>query len=1073
MSNQTKLKLNYWLCRLCIVTICLFFTSLSMQGKGAEDKGKVAATDLVEQSSAVSISDNGSSEGVSIDPGANVGQVQSSTKVSLQETRVTGKVIAANTGESLPGVNIILKGTEAGTVTDIDGNFELAVPAGGGTLVFSFIGFLSEEVDISGKSVIDVSLIEDITALQEVVVIGYGSMERTNVTGAISSIKGEDINKAPVPNVIEALRGQVSGVKISKGSGIPGGGVTFVIRGKNSIGEDDDGIEENEPLIVIDGVPTTGGNIAEINSADIASIDILKDAAAASIYGASGANGVILITTKTGTVGKPTVSVNAAMGVTDLTIKPTLFNGPEFAQLRVDACEGAGTDTTLSTVIGDPVEWDNLQNKKFIDWQKLLLKQGETRDIGISIDGGTEKFRYYMNGSMYYEDGIALESDYTRYSIRVNTDYDPYEWLTVGAKVQVSRSDADETGTSIYQGNPDFTDYIGNSPLGRTHDSLGILVPTVNGDQFQYNPLFRHKESDVDRTNNRFYINPYLQFSIIDGLTLRINAFGEQRNEKFRNFYTSAYANLPSNMRVQFQENTTYLLDNILNYKKIIGDVHSVDATFVYGFQTYDAYTLNTTGEQPSTELLSYYGLSGVASGNSSVQYTPDKWGKVYLVGRLGYGYDQRYHVTLTIRRDGSSKFGANNKWGNFPSASFAWNAHNESFLENSSVVSLLKYRVSYGVMGNDRIPNFGFISLTSNVSYSFGGTVFNGLTTGTFPNESLRWEKSNQLNTGVDFGFLRNKISGSVDYYKTATTDLLLPEQIPSTTGHVSVLSNIGETENWGIDANIAVKVLDGPFGWTVNMNWAKDKNEIVRLNSASVDADGNPVDDEGNGWFIGQDIDVIYDYDFIGVYNGTDDPNSPTYDWTIDTIAAARHPSIRNYGAGDPIIRDIDGNDTIDSDDRTFLGSPTPDWYGGIRNSFSYKGFELTVLFEFVQGVTKMNNFINTLTGRDNTVKVDYWTPTHHSQEFPQPHRTRVYPYQNAVRMEDASFVSLRNISLEYNLPQSVLKNTPLSYVSFYVRGNNLKYWTNYDKAYSPESDFGSFPTIKTWLFGTKITF
>ncbi len=1075
MSNQTKLKLNYWLCKLCIVTFCLFFTSLSTQGKGADEKSKVIAPDLIEQSDAVSISDNGSFDGVNIDPDANTDRVNSSAKVSLQPIKVTGKVVAANTGESLPGVNIILKGTETGTVTDMDGNFELAVPSEEGVLVFSFVGFLSEEIDIAGKSVIDISMVEDITALQEVVVIGYGSMERTNVTGAISSIKGEDINKAPVPNVIEALRGQVSGVKISKGTGSPGGGVTFLIRGKNSIGADKDNTAENEPLIVIDGVPTTGGNIAEINTDDIASIDILKDAAAASIYGASGANGVILITTKTGTVGKPRVSLSAAMGVTDLTHKPELFDGPGFVKLRQDAVEGQKTnaDTSVAQVIQDPIEYQNWLDRKFIDWHDLLLKQGEVKDVSLSIDGGTEKFRYYMNGAIYYEDGIALESDYTRYSFMVNADYDPYKWLTVGAKVQVSRSDADETGTSIYNKLPDFTDYLGNSPLGRTHDTLGNLVPTVNGDQFQYNPLYRYRESNVSRTNNRFYINPFIQFNIIDGLTLRVNGFAEQRNEKFRNFYTYNYATAPANMRVQLAENTTYLLDNILNYKKILYDKHSIDATFVFGFQTFNADTLNTTGESPATELLSYYGLSGVAPINTIVTYIPDEWGKMYYVGRIGYGYDQRYHITLTMRRDGSSKFGANNKWGNFPSVSFAWNAHNESFLENNPIISLLKYRASYGVMGNDRIPNFGFISLTSNVSYSYAGTVYSGLTTGTFPNESLRWEKSNQFNTGIDFGLLRNKITGSVDYYKTATTDVLLPEQIPSTPVFTSVLSNIGETKNWGIDANVAVKILDGPFGWTVNMNWAKDHNEIVRLSSADVDAEGNPIDDEGNGWFIGEDINVIYDYDFIGVYNGTDDPSSPTYDWTVDTIAARRHPTLRGYGAGDPIIKDQDGNDTIDADDRAFLGSPTPKWYGGIRNSFSYKGFELTILIEAVQGVTKMNNFINTLTGRDNTVKVNYWTPRNHSQEFPQPHRTRVYPYENAVRMQDASFVALRNISLEYSLPQSIIKNTPLSYVTFYIRGNNLKYWTDYQAAYTPEVDAGSFPTVRTWLFGTKITF
>ncbi len=993
--------------------------------------------------------------------------------ILAQASEVTGTVIDANSGEALPGVNIVIKNTTTGTITDVDGSYSINAEPDG-ILVFSYLGYETTEVPVNNRTTVDISLESEAIGVGEVVVVGYGSMERTNVTGAISSLKAEELAKAPVPNVVEALRGQVSGVRIERESGMPGSGVKFTIRGKNSISKrdtrtnarGDDYSNNNEPLIVIDGVPTTGGNIAEINPADIASIDILKDAAAASIYGASGANGVVLITTKRGTVGKPTLSVNVSYGLTDLVQQPVLFNGPEYAQLKLDAAEGAGDPSTIDDVLTDPVERANYDAGTWVDWHDVLLRQGIIKNVGVSLTGGTEKFKYYMNGDAYLERGIVQHTDYNRYSFRVNSDYTPYKFLTVGARVQVSRSVSDETGNSatIYEAQPDFTDFLGNSPLGRTHDNNGELVRTVKGDQFQYNPLFRYENSATDRQTSRNYINPYIELQLIKGLKYNLNTFMEQRNQKYRRFTSSRYEEDEgeSTMEIEFAENTTYLLDNILTYTKVIGQKHSINATAVYGMQKFEADTLNTYGEDADTDLLEYYAISGIPSVNTTVEQSPVEWGKVYYVGRLRYGFDDRYIVTLTIRRDGSSKFGANNKWGNFPSASFAWNAHNEAFFGNLTALSLFKYRISYGIMGNDRIDDYGFISLAQDVSYPFAQTVYTGKTTQTAPNQSLKWEKSNQLNTGIDFGFFDDRILGTVDYYRTRTTDLLLLERIPATTGYDEVISNVGETKNWGIDASLTGKVFTGEFQWDITVNWAKDKNEIVSLTRSDVDAEGNPIDDVTNGWFIGQDIDVVYDFDYIGVWQLGEEEQ-----------ALAMHPDRPFYGPGDTKVRDINGDGIITFEDETFLGSPTPDYYGGVRNTFRYKGLELTVLVEFVQGVTKINYAYGGLTGRDNDIKVDYWTPDNPTNDFPQPHALARYFYEDAVRVRDASFVSLRNVSLTYTLPPSLLKNIPIQYVSFYVRGNNLKYFTDYKDSYSPEQEHGRFPTIKTWSFGTNITF
>jgi TonB-linked SusC/RagA family outer membrane protein len=994
---------------------------------------------------------------------------------SIQQSKtITGKVVDED-GMTLPGVSVVVKGTTTGTVTDIDGKYTINVSSTAKTLVFSFVGMVTQEIAIGSQAQINVTLATDVINLGEVVAIGYGSMEKNNVTGAIASIKADEIMKAPVPNVVEALRGQVSGVKIARSSGKPGSGVDFLIRGKKSLSS------SNQPLIVIDGVPNTGGNLADINPADIASINILKDAAAASIYGASAANGVVLITTKNGVFGKPSINVEFSYGISDLAMEPTMFNAREYVAVKNAASIGGGLGEKTPEKLLDAVElknWGGGDSIKESNWHDLLLQIGNIKNASISLSGGTDKFHYYMNGDAYLEEGIAQYSTYDRYSFRVNADYTPYDFLTVGARAQLSKSIADETGSTLYNGNADFGDFVGNSPLGRLYDDYGRLVPTVKGDQFQYNPLYRYRESQVDRNSSRVYMNPWLEIKIIDGLTYRMNAFAEQRFENYKEFYSSIYNNSEldaepgtNKLRIQLKEEMTYLWDNIINFRKIFNDVHSIDATFVYGIQTYDTYTLNTNGQGSSTDVLKYNDMSSVPADKSTVTYDPDEWGKEYYVARIGYGYDERYNITATFRRDGSSKFGPLSKYGNFPSIAAAWNIHNENFLKSVEAISVLKYRVSYGLMGNDNIPTYRYLPSTANGTAVFNQTGYTGKTTDpqVFPNANLRWEKSNQFNTGIDFGLFDNRISGTIDYYNTLTTDLLLTEQIPSTTGYTQVMSNVGKTKNWGIDANINIAVLTGELKWDMAINWAKDHNEIVSLSRYAVDANGNPVDDKANGWFIGQDIDVIYDYKFLGIYSTSDEDKA---------MATAMHPTIKGYGPGDAKIADVSGPDgvpdgVIDSNDKTFLGSPTPTWYGGLRNTLSYKGFEFTVLFEAVMGVEKINGYYGSLIMRDNQIKVDYWTPEDQDADFPQPNVKKEFDYADAVKLRDASFISLRNLSLGYNIPAKLIKKTPFKALAIFVRGNNLKYFTDYKDSYSPEIDPWNFPITKTWTFSAKITF
>lgn len=989
-----------------------------------------------------------------------------------QDRTVSGKVTSAEDQSPLPGVNVVVKSTGQGTTTDIDGNYKLNVPSQGGILKFSFIGMSTIEETIGSRTVIDVALESDISQLSEVVVVGYGSMDRVNVTGAISSIQGDEIVKAPVPNLVEAMRGQVPGMRMSRTSGQPGSGVDFVIRGKNSL------TSGEEPLIVIDGVPTTGGNLSEINPDDVESINVMKDAAAASIYGARGANGVILITTKQGQSGKMNVNVKFSQGFTDLAMRPRFFNGEEYVQLRRDAAIGAGQNSSDEAILADAVERENYEAGNEIDWHDLLIRRGMVTNAGVSLSGGSDKVTYYMNSDLYREKGVAEHTDFNRYSFRLNTEFKPNDIVKLGSRIQLSLTDADETGSL---GNPQaggaalFVNFIGNTPLGRTHNQFGEIVPTVRGDQFQYNPLFKYRESEAVRRTSRILVNPYLEVKIIDGLKYTLNASLEHRTTRYNQFTSSIYnvSNLEddpgrNNMQMLYQEPKTYLVDHILSYNKTFAQKHKINATFVYGFQTFRQDEMQMINEGTETDLLSYNDI-GFETPFMRTAFGTDDWSYLYYVGRLGYSYNDKYTVTGTLRYDGSTKFGPENRWGLFPSVAFAWNADKERFLEDLEWLSSLKFRVSQGIMGNDQIQANVFLPLTQNVTYPFNNTVYGGRMPGQLHNPGIKWEESRQFNAGLNFGMFSNRLYGSLDVYRTNTVDLILTQQISGVSGDPrnppSIITNIGETRNQGVEISLNYfPVSRKSFQWEVSANIGRDRNEIVRL-TGELDEDGNQLDNIANNWFIGQDIDVVFGLDFLGIYQQGE-----------GAVASAMHPTIFGYGVGDPKIRDVNGDGVITiAGDRTFLGTETPSWYGGLRNTLTYKGFELTVLIETVQGVTRVNNFYGSLNGRSNEPWVNYWTPTNRSNEFPQPNAQREYYFADAVRVRDASFISLRNVSFAYAVPHNILQNSifkDLRTVQFYVRGNNLLYITDF-VGYSPETNFGAFPITKMWMFGTNISF
>jgi len=1018
-------------------------------------------------------------------------------KEAQQSIVVKGKVLDSD-GLPIPGANILEKGTSNGAVTDVEGNYTIKLTSSESIIVVSFLGYADEEIVVGNQTNIDIAMVEDIETLSEVVVVGYGSMQRSNVTGSISTVKSEDLKKSPTPNALEAVRGLIPGVRITRNSGQPGSDVDITIRGVRSLGTTSDKnasdyVNPNKPLIVVDGIPMTGGKMSDINPNDIASMDILKDAAATSIYGSSASNGVVLITTKSGSAGKPVISFNISTGFEAFTQKPTLFNGEEYAQLKIDAetyrakPEKYLTDTIIKTPVQvlDPYEYQNYLNGKSVNWIDELSRTGRTNQYGLSITGGTDKFHYYFNGDVFSQKPIVPNTTYDRYSVRMNSDYTPYKFITIGTRTQFTLTDADETGTSFGpNGLADFSNFVTNSPLGRTVDSLGDLVPTVNSDQFQYNPIYRWAHSEVRRKNSRASIEPYIEIRILDGLSYRINTSAEFRNERYTRWLDGMYdSQNPNNnyYKMDLGQASSYLCDNILNFSKTFLDKHQVNITGVYGFQSNKQENFVFTVADSMTNYLGIYDIVNADpfAKKSPSTYTreikPQLSGKAYYVGRFVYSYDNRYVITISRRWDYTSQFGPNQKKGIFPSYAAAWNVSNEKFMQNIPQISNLKYRISWGEVGNDRIKQFSYLFTAAPASYAVNQNSLSGWSSGETGNYNLHWETSKQFNTGLDFGIYGNRLSGSVDYYKARNVGLLYNEQVPIIFGDLDgyVMSNVAETKSWGLGVLLSGKILDGDLKWEMNINWSMDRNEIVNLGGKKVDENGKPVDDLANGWFIGQDINVIYDYKFLGIYQ-------------IEDTATARrlHPDKKYYYAGDPKIEDLDGNDTINDKDRTFLGSTvTPKWYGGISNTFSYKGFEFTFLFEAVQGIKKYNDFIpNPLSGiRGNSIKVDYWMPDNPSNEFPRP-RSGSYDYGkslnkgvtsgNAVRLQDASFIALRTVSLSYNLPEKVFSKIFVKGLTVYIRGNNLKYFTKMKQCYSPESDFGVFPVTKNWTIGLTMT-
>lgn len=963
---------------------------------------------------------------------------------NTQEHTVSGVVTDSQTGEVLPGVNISVEGTTSGTSTDAEGQYSITVPSASSTLAFSFVGYQTQTVPIDGRESIDIELVPTAIIGEDIVVVGYGEQLKRDVTGSVSSVSGEQITEVPVTSAAEALQGRSAGVLVQKSGDNPGDGVEIRIRGRRSL------TASNDPLFVIDGIPSGGLN--DINQADIESMEVLKDASATAIYGSRGANGVVLITTKRGGDHPTKISYNGYFGISRQMGNPDMMNGAEFAEMKREANRAAGTYTGDEDVFTN-IELESIQNNESYDYAGLAVEnEGMQQSHQISISGGNQSTRFALSGNFFNEEGIIKGKNFNRTSFRVNLDHDISDRIRVGTSTLLSFIDRDVDASP-------FGGALITNPLGNPFNEDGTVDFRPTDDGLVSNPLADLVPGRLldERENLRVFSNIFAEFDILENLEYRVNFgpdLGNWRRGVFQASETGARGGGPNFAQKQSAETFTYTLENILNYQQTVNDVHEFDITGLYSYQEQTRETSLTAVSDLPSDNVKFQNLA-LGATVEDVDSRLEEWSLMSGMGRINYQYNDKYLLTFTARADGSSRLAEGNRWGFFPSAAAGWVIVEEPFMANQDLFSSLKLRVSWGITGNTAIDPYGTRSLLSRTDYQFGDSPAFGFRPDQISNPNLEWEKSEQVNIGLDFGLWDDRVTGSVEVYQTNTSDMLLARQIPITSGFGSVLQNIGETRNRGIEFSISSNniVSASGFNWSTDFNIFKNEEEII-------DLFGDKEDDIGNEWFIGEPLSVFYDYEKIGI-------------WQLDEAEEAN--SYGQQRPGQIRVKDQNGDGVINEQDRVILGSDIPDFSMGLANHFSYKGFNLSVFIFGSFGQTIFNNFRtgnSTLNGRINSLDVDYWTEDNPTNEQPQPDIERENPLYGTTRgYQDGSYLKVRNIKFGYNLPGSVTENLGILSLGLYVNAENPFIFSNLDDNLDPETNFGRLDNVDANNNGTTI--
>ncbi|TDE15584.1 TonB-dependent receptor [Dyadobacter psychrotolerans] len=946
----------------------------------------------------------------------------------------------------LPGVSVVIKGTSKGTSTDENGKFSLDVPdETTALLTFSFVGYKSQDVQLGAQAIFNITLSPDESALDEVIVIGYGSVRKKDLTGSVVQLKSEQLKEVPTANVLEAVQGKIAGADITRSSGQAGSGVNITIRGNRSIGGN------NSPLIIVDGVQY--GNLGDINSNDIESMEVLKDASSIAIYGSRGANGVILITTKKGKSGAPDISFNAYSGVSQVSMYPKAMDINGYRDLKREAWRAAGVwkspadDPAIFTNVAD---YKALQSGTWTDFQDALIHNGLQQDYQIGFRAGTDKLKSYVSVDYYNEKGILKLDEIKRYTARLNVDYTLNNWMKVGLQSQLTYYNQSVRRDPLNQANK-------ISPLGSLYDENGNFAFLLLDGQ-SANPLSDEQPGVFNNTvlTTRILTNGYVELAPFKGFTFR-STIGANLSSSENGAFSSPKSidrSLSGKSLATFNTSSgrTINWENVISYQKTIGQ-HNFSFTGIGSYLGSTSQNASASGVNQLLPSQLFYSL-GSATEEIKINSAYSKNTLVSYAGRLNYGFRDRYLLTLTARKDGSSKLAPGNKWTFFPSAAFAWRIIEEGFMQNVKALSDLKVRVSYGVAGNDPSGPYATQTTLTRVAFGFDEVALPAYTfSRNVGNAALGWELSNTANLGLDFGLLDGRISASVDLYDTRTSDLLLDRGLPPTTGVTTVKQNIGKTNNRGIEiALTSTNIRTNNLTWTSNFTFTKNQERISELVT-----DGNDI---GNGWFIGQPISVFYDYEKLGI-------------WQTSEADAASKLSPTQL-PGEIKVRDVNGDGKIDAvNDRVILGSPRPKWSGGFDNTVKFKGFDLNVLL-----YARVGQMINSdryarfdAQGVGNsTAGLDYWTPENPTNAYPRPNKNGGLKYLSTLGYQNGSYARIRNISVAYNIPSSVLKWKVIKGVRVYATGKNLFTFTKLD--YDPERGGSeNFPMTKLYVFGINL--
>ena len=955
-------------------------------------------------------------------------------------------VVRDESGEALPGATILEEGTSNGVVTDASGQYTIRVTRGA-TLLVSFLGYFSQSVEVGNRATIDFDLAPDIQSLEEIVIVGYGAQKKSDLTGTVATISPNRIDAKPNTNFTQALQGALPGINITtNASGAEQNDVNILIRGRNSINA------ANGPLIVLDGVPYTG-NISDINTVDIESMSVLRDASSTAIYGSRGANGVILIQTKKGSGGQsePRISYNGYYGITQLDNVPDVYDGEGFALFKESREPGELTDSELQI----------LTSGESTDWIDLGTQTGTKQEHTLSVAGSSERTNYYVSASYLDAEGVSINDRFERATIRVNLDFEISNSLKFGTSNQLTR--IDRSGLD-----PDFGGEASGAffmnPLTSPFDENGN--PTVfpwPEDEFFENPLAPTLATN-DNINNKIFTSNYLEytFPFIEGLSFRLNTGVEYgtRNEGTyfgRNTAEGFTSGGSAEIRNRVDEN--YLIENVLNYNRSFGD-HTIAFTGLYSAQKTRFEQNTTEGINFPSDLLTYrqldFSAEDISSGVSFEQST-----LISQMGRLNYGYQGKYLVTFTVRRDGFSGFGENNEYGVFPSAALGWNISDEAFFPES-IVSQAKLRVSYGQNGNQSIGPYRNLTLMNDRSYiGFENQTAAGFVPDQLGNDELTWETTATANIGLDLGFLDGRLQLSIDAYQANTSDLLLERQIPSAQGITSITENVGETRNRGIEFALSGYAIDnGDFSWNFNGNVSYNKNEIVSLFGGDEDVIANNL-------FIGQPIRVNYGFVFDGIWQEEDDIANSAEPEAVPGDVRTRDIANPVDENGEPIIG-------ISNDfDRAIQGQRDPEFIWGLENTFRYKNLSLYVFAHAVTGVTKRNSIrdVNVFNGvRRNWYVLEYWTPENPINTF---HRNHIDANINNVRFyEDADFIRIKDVTLSYNFNDKIFGNTALKNARVYFTARNLFTITDWE-GLDPELDNqNAVPLQREFIFGLNLS-